>query len=255
MAKTRFVQTSFTSGVLSPLINGRIDINQFYNGLQEGENVVLIPQGGIKRRPGTQYIDKLLPVLDRNTTVPTAPNGGTAANVNDSNESTVSVTTANISTTNPYVVVQFDLTNSTYIELFDLQGIFLTVSGTSSEFVIQSSANATDWTTRATVPLIGTNAQDLRVKVAASDRYWRLARVGTDDLGTNKVQVSEINLWELTSTLSEVKLKDFSISSEEHYLLAFTDGNCRIYTNGTYQADIKTSFLSSEVKAIRDVQS
>ena len=33
--------------------------------------------------------------------------------MNDGNESTVSVTTANISTTNPYVVAQFDLTNST----------------------------------------------------------------------------------------------------------------------------------------------
>ncbi len=65
---------------------------------------------------------------------------------------------------------------------------------------------------------------------------------GSTDLGTNKVQVSEVNPWELTTTLSDVKLKDFSISSEEHYLFAFTDGNCRIYTNGTYQADIKTPF-------------
>ena len=113
MAKTRFIQNSFTSGVLSPLINGRIDIEQFYNGLQLGDDVVLIPQGGVKRRPGTKYIEKMLPVLARNETVPTVPNGGTAANVNDGNESTVSVTTANISTTNPYVVAQFDLTNST----------------------------------------------------------------------------------------------------------------------------------------------
>ena len=57
MAKSRFVQNNFVSGELSPLMRGRTDINQYYQGLQKANNVVLVPQGGVKRRPGTEYID------------------------------------------------------------------------------------------------------------------------------------------------------------------------------------------------------
>lgn len=104
MAKTRFIQSSFTSGVLSPLIMGRIDIDQYYNGLQLGDDVVLLPQGGLKRRPGTKFIDAALPVMGRNETEPTTPNGGAGINMNDGSDGTSSTTTTNISTVNPYVV-------------------------------------------------------------------------------------------------------------------------------------------------------
>ena len=53
MAKSRFLQNNFVSGELSPLLRGRTDINQYYQGLQTAKNVVLVPQGGVKRRPGT----------------------------------------------------------------------------------------------------------------------------------------------------------------------------------------------------------
>ena len=44
------------SGELSPLIKGRVDIDQYYKGMQTAENVVIVPQGGLKRRPGTQHV-------------------------------------------------------------------------------------------------------------------------------------------------------------------------------------------------------
>jgi hypothetical protein len=56
VAKSRFIQNNFVSGELSPLMRGRTDINQYYQGLQTANNVVLVPQGGVKRRPGTEYI-------------------------------------------------------------------------------------------------------------------------------------------------------------------------------------------------------
>ena len=109
MAKTRFIQSSFVSGELSPLLKGRIDLAQYYQGVQTAKNVVIVPQGGMKRRPGTEYVQTVLNTLTRNTTVATAPNGGTAASVNDGNDATVCTTTVGISTTNPYVVCKFDL--------------------------------------------------------------------------------------------------------------------------------------------------
>ena len=56
MAKTRFIQSSFVSGELSPLLKGRIDINQYYQAVETAENVVIVPQGGMRRRPGTEFI-------------------------------------------------------------------------------------------------------------------------------------------------------------------------------------------------------
>lgn len=257
MAKTRFIQSAFTSGVLSPLILGRIDINQYYNGLEVGREVVLLPQGGLKRRQGMKYIESALPVMERNTTLPTMPNGGTAANINDGNDSTITTTTTNISTIDPYVVAQYDLGADTEIEYCDIRVMSLSVSGTSNDFVVQTSLNGADWTTAATVPTVGIASQNFRLRLQANARYYRLAKIGATDLTTNRVNLSEFNLSSKTSTLSEVKLKDFSISTDEHYLFVFTDGNCRIYdkSDDSYKADIKVPFTSAQVKDIRDVQS
>lgn len=256
MAKTRFIQSAFTSGVLSPLLKGRADLQQYYQGLETGKNWVLLPQGGIRRRPGTPFVQKALPVLSRNTTVNTMPNGGTGSLISDENDSTNTVTTTNISTLNPYVVAKQDLVTATYIEVVDVRGIFLS-SQTSSEFVVQSSTDDITFTTRATVPLIGTSPQNFRLFVGVTARYWRLARIGAADLTTDKVSLTDFNLWETTAVLSNVKLKDFSIESDRHYLFSFTDGNVRIFRKSTsvHVADIKMPYISSNVSAVRDIQS
>ena len=56
MAKVITLQTSFVSGVLDPRLASRTDIKHFYQGAEVAENVVTMPQGGIKRRPGLKYI-------------------------------------------------------------------------------------------------------------------------------------------------------------------------------------------------------
>lgn len=53
-------QTTFTRGELDPRLVGRIDIQSYYNGVRKAENVLCIPQGGIKRRPGTRYLGQAL---------------------------------------------------------------------------------------------------------------------------------------------------------------------------------------------------
>ena len=256
MAKTRFIQNSFTSGVLSPLLKGRTDLEQYYQGLETGKNWVLLPQGGIRRRPGTPFVQKALPLLSRNTTVNTMPEGGAGANISDEDDSTTTVTTTNVSTLDPYVVAKQDLGAATYIEVADVRGIFLTTL-TSTEFVVQSSTDDITYTTRATVPLIGTSSQDFRLFTGVTARYWRLARVGATDLGTDKVNISDFNLWETTTTLSEVKLKDFSVESDRHYLFSITAGNCRIFRKSTnaHVADVKVPYTTTQVKDIRDIQS
>ena len=51
--------TNFASGELSQNLNGRVDIQQYYQGAARIENFEIIPTGGIKRRPGTKRIAEL----------------------------------------------------------------------------------------------------------------------------------------------------------------------------------------------------
>ena len=59
MSRIIRVQTNFTSGELDPKLRARIDLQQYYNGLETGQNIVIQPQGGLKRRDGTRYITEL----------------------------------------------------------------------------------------------------------------------------------------------------------------------------------------------------
>ena len=49
-------QNSFNAGVADPLLYSRTDIRKSKSALKMGENVILLPQGGVKRRPGMKYI-------------------------------------------------------------------------------------------------------------------------------------------------------------------------------------------------------
>lgn len=66
--------TNFASGELSPSLNGRVDIQQYYQGANRIENFEITPTGGIHRRVGTQRVGQLLGnnrlipfIVDKNT--------------------------------------------------------------------------------------------------------------------------------------------------------------------------------------------
>lgn len=47
--------SNFTAGELSPRLKGRIDLAKYFSGLDTALNMVMMPQGGTTRRPGTLY--------------------------------------------------------------------------------------------------------------------------------------------------------------------------------------------------------
>ena len=146
------------SGELSPLIKGRVDIDQYYNGMQTAENVVIVPQGGLKRRPGTQHVATAEKIFTPfvGTSFISLPNGGTAANINDFDSSTVSVTTQNIgivgtSGNGDYVVALYDLSSDSnrgkFIEVKDIK-----LSGTGTGvFLLQVSSDNVSYSTKRTI--------------------------------------------------------------------------------------------------------
>ena len=47
---------SFNAGELSPLLEGRTDVDKYYAGARIMENFLAISYGGVERRPGSKFI-------------------------------------------------------------------------------------------------------------------------------------------------------------------------------------------------------
>ena len=221
------------SGELSPLIKGRVDIDQYYKGMQTAENVVIVPQGGLKRRPGTQHIDVAEKIFTPfvGTSFITLPNGGTAANINDFTPSTVSVTTTNLgvlgtSGQSDYVVALYNLASeSSRGKFVEVKDIKLSGTGTAT-FLVQSSVDNVSFGTLKTLT-VTQNPQSVKARVddTVDAKYFRIVRTNdTGDLSSLKVSVSEFNVLFASTTASIAKTFDFSIESDRHYLGVLTGG-------------------------------
>lgn len=55
MSRVVTTQTSFTSGEIDPLIEGRQDTQQYGQAAAKMRNVFILPQGGVRRRPGLEW--------------------------------------------------------------------------------------------------------------------------------------------------------------------------------------------------------
>lgn len=56
MPKQNVIITNFTSGELSPLMDGRVDVGRYHNGARIVENMITLPTGAAMRMPGTYYV-------------------------------------------------------------------------------------------------------------------------------------------------------------------------------------------------------
>ena len=56
---SRRIKTSFTAGELAPELLGRTDLRAYENGARRLRNVVILPTGGLSRRPGLRHLATL----------------------------------------------------------------------------------------------------------------------------------------------------------------------------------------------------
>lgn len=81
MAKFSHAKNNFIAGELSPKLEGRNDIQEYFNGAATLQNFIPSREGGAMRRPGSVFV--------RNISADTAPNGGLYSFVVSKNESYV----------------------------------------------------------------------------------------------------------------------------------------------------------------------
>ena len=70
MARFVDVVSNFSTGELDPLLRSRVDLPTYSNSLAKATNVLIHPQGGLRRRPGTKHVLEL-----PNSSTPSAGNG------------------------------------------------------------------------------------------------------------------------------------------------------------------------------------
>lgn len=61
--KVRLLKSNFTSGEIDPELKARTDIKHYYTGASLLDNVFPKPQGGVRRRPGLEFIYDLTSIM------------------------------------------------------------------------------------------------------------------------------------------------------------------------------------------------
>ena len=59
MARSAPSFSSFSAGEISPLLEGRTGLEKYKEGLADLTNMIVMPTGGTKRRPGTEYLGEV----------------------------------------------------------------------------------------------------------------------------------------------------------------------------------------------------
>ena len=70
MAAPSVLQNQFTRGELSPRMNARTDLEQYYQGGQTVLNFLPLPHGGIVSRPGSTYVSSVKTAADSTRLIP-----------------------------------------------------------------------------------------------------------------------------------------------------------------------------------------
>ena len=169
MSRVQQYQASFTIGELDPLLQGRIDLQQYYNSVQSAKNVIFEPQGGFSRRPGLRFLTDITShgAADGHYLVPfefsidesfmicmTAlktdnpgakirmfffQNGQQLTNLNSSNNDYIDLEVGSL-----YAVTNYDISRLYYTQSADT---LIMVHPNIAPFKVQRGATNTDWTT------------------------------------------------------------------------------------------------------------
>jgi len=264
----RTLKNTYTSGEQDPSLALREDIKHYYNGADKLRNVIVRPQGGVDRRWGTRFLDNIWERLSRisDAYTYTAPNGGTANNARDDDGSTVLLTTTNISTTNPYVIVHVDAGSAVTVDAVLVRNLKITAGTSDDEVFVQYSTDNVTFTSFG--PALNTISTDFisrkrsgDTRTAVTARYWRLARIGATDLGTAKFQISDFVLQQQNGNLSNVRMVPIDYDAETKYMMVITSINAAIYKDDTsgsdpvWQTDIKAPYVSADLPEMTWAQS
>jgi len=239
MARFVQLQTNFTTGELDPLLRARVDLDQYNNALEKATNVVVQPQGGIKRRPGTRYLFEL----------PASAADG------------VRLVPFEFSVDDSYMLVFVNLR----MYVFKNGTLITDINGTGNDYltttITSAMLNEINWTQSAdTMIVCHPDLQTIRLLRGATDASWTYTTITFDSIPRYAFTLTITNpsaditpsgvAGNVTITASA---SVFSASDVGQYINAQPQGRARIvkFTSGT-EVDAIMEFPFFNTTAIAD---
>jgi hypothetical protein len=217
MARFVSIQTNFTTGELDPLLRSRVDLKARQNALETARNVVCQPQGGVKRRPGTKFINEL---------------GGTPADG-------VRLVHFEFSVDDSYMLC---FTNNRMYVYKD-KALITNINASGNDYLDTAGYGLTSdhldhlcWTQSAdTLIVVDEDAQPVKIVRGANDASWTISNVTFDSVPQYAFTITTTNP-AATLTPSDVSGKItltasagvFSASHVGQYINASPQGRARI---------------------------
>lgn len=166
MARFIDFQTNFSTGELDPLLRARVDIPQYDNALAKATNVVIQPQGGMRRRAGSRHILEL-----PNSSTPSVANGVRLVpfefSVDDS-YMLCFVAGRMYVIKNGSVVANINATGNNYLTVSSITGAML---------------SSMTWTQSAdTLIIVHPDLQPIRIVRGANDASWTASTITFDSI-------------------------------------------------------------------------
>lgn len=170
MSKVVRYQASFGVGEIDPLLRGRIDIQQYYAGVQQAKNVIFEPQGGFSRRPGLKFIEDV-------------------TSYNASNGSVLIPFEFSVDDTFMVHAIAFNTTTTIRLQFYKNQTKLTNLNSTSNDYVDVNVGTLTgvtnfdikkiNWAQSAdTLILVHPNFNPIQVKRGANDTTWTATFIG-----------------------------------------------------------------------------
>ena len=225
----RFVEvtTNFATGERDPLLRARVDLAAYGNALAKATNVLIQPQGGLRRRPGTKHIFEL----------PNSASGAASAG------NGVRLVSFQFSVTDSYMLCFTD----SRMHVVKNGAIVTNINGTGNSYLTTSitSAMVDDmcWTQSAdTLIVVHPDLQPVKIVRGASDSLWTASTITFDTIPKYAYTLTTTNP-AATLTPSAVSgnitltagAAAFSAGSVNQYVNVTTQGRARIveYTSTT----------------------
>ncbi|WP_031479364.1 hypothetical protein [Maridesulfovibrio frigidus] len=234
------IMTNFSAGELSPRLGGRVDLAKYSNGLAALENMYTHPHGGASRRTGFRFIRE---VLGRDLLL-----GDCFTSADDWGVGSGWSVLDSTAPCNGAQVVESILSR----DLSLIEGKTYEIGFTVSNF--QSGS----------VHIVAAGGGVSESAIADGKFISRLeaGSSGAIAISADADFIGQIDSVSVREVAPKTRLIPFEFSTEQAYVLEFTDKNIRIYKDGGIVVDaegdpveVPTSYLGSDIDRLRFTQS
>lgn len=239
MARITTVQAAHSYGVLDPHVVERRDTKFVGGSLSDGDNIILLPQGGYTDRGGSTdfgRVRRTLSALPIDGTILSLPNGGSESDLLANRP----VTTSAVSTTR-FVLAELDFGTPTLLHMLDI-GLVSIATTAAENALIAESWNGAAWVTFG---------QPLKLTLTAHSRRFASGAPGHPGVTATKFRIavdattaagamtfSFLRAWAESGTLSDAVLRRYAPENGSPHQLVVTAGNIDVYEQGTWRAAV-----------------